>query len=336
MPNESVKQDNKKLEDVMKTISKKYGENSLLLLSDKNLKNVETISTGLPSLDLILGGGLGKGRIIEIYGPESGGKTTLSLQIIANFQKEYPDKKIAFIDIENTFDPKYASNIGVNVNDLLFNQPNSGEEAQDIIEKLAQTGAVSLIVLDSVAQLVPQAVANKEIGDSANIGTTARLLSQSLPRISNAISRSKTTLIYTNQIRMKIGVMWGSPEVTTGGVALKFAASQRIEVRGQKAEARGGKEGIPVKVKIRKNKIAPPFMETELFIRFGEGFDKIGDLIETAMAVGVMQKAGAWSIYDKIKVQGTEAMREELEKDLKLQYKVLKEVKAKIAEQIKK
>ncbi len=322
-----MSKEQKALEEAKKVISKKYGNNSLIELTEENKVDIETISIGVPSIDYILGGGIPKGRILEIYGPNGSGKTTLALQMIANCQKEEKDKKVCFLDIENAFDPNYAETMGVDLNNLLLNQANSGEEALDIVEKLAQTGAVSLIVLDSIAQLVPMAVLGKEIGGSANIGTTARLLSQSLPRISNALARTNTTLVCINQIRMKIGVMYGNPETTCGGLALKFAATQRIEIRGRKAEERNGQEGCPVKIRIKKNKIAPPFRSTECFLIFGKGFDIMGDLVETATVKNIITKSGSWYEYEKIKVQGLEAMVDALKEDKKLFEKLKKEMK---------
>ena len=309
------------------TISKKYGANSLMLLTEDCVKNIKTISTGLPSLDMILGGGIPEGRIVEIFGAESTGKTTLTLQILAQAQKKYPEKRVAFIDVENALDPKYAEKLGVDLSSMYINQANSGEEALDIVEKLAQTNAISCIVVDSVSNLVPQAVAAKEIDGTANIGTTARLMSQTLPRLSNAIRASNTALIFINQIRMKIGVMYGNPETTTGGLALKFNASQRIEIRSRKAEARNGQEGMPVKIKIKKNKIAPPFRETETFLIFGEGFSILDDLIETALVKGLIEKAGGWYKYNGKKYQGLESVRNDFLNDKKLYDKLLKEIK---------
>ncbi|MCK4686661.1 MAG: recombinase RecA [Candidatus Lokiarchaeota archaeon] len=314
------------LEEAKKVIAKKYGESSLMELTKDNKVDIETISIGVPSIDYILGGGIPKGRIIEIYGPEASGKTTLALQMLGKCQSE--EKKVAFIDVENAFDPNYAKAMGVDLDNLFLNQPNSGEEALDIVEKLAQTGAISIIVLDSIAQLVPMAVLGKEIGGSANIGTTARLLSQSLPRISNALSRTNTILVCINQIRMKIGVMYGNPEVSTGGLALKFASTQRIEIRGRKAEERNGQEGCPVSIRVKKNKIAPPFRSTECFLIFGKGFDIMSDLVETAMAKNIITKSGSWYEYEKIKVQGLEAMVDALKEDKKLFEKLKKEMKS--------
>ena len=315
---------------VIDTINKKYGENSIFNLTEDYQESIKKVSTGLPSLDMVLGGGIPEGRIIEIFGLESSGKTTLALQILAQCQKTYLDRRIAFLDIENALDPEYAKKIGIKkIDEMYISQPNSGEEALDIAEKLAQSNAFSCIVVDSVSNLVPQAVAAKEIDGTANIGTTARLMSQTLPRLSNAIRKSNTILIFINQIRMKIGVMWGNPETTTGGLALKFNASQRIEIRGRKAEERNGREGIPVKITIKKNKIAPPFRQTETFLIFGEGFSVIDDVIETAIAKNIIQKSGGWFVYDKIKSHGMESLRNEILNDEKIKNKILQEVNKK-------
>ena len=294
----------KKFSDVMSEINKKYGEGSLIELHKENKISIDTISTGIPSLDLILGGGIPKGRIIEIYGPEASGKTSLALHILAKALVHDKTKRVAFIDAENAFDPEYAQKIGIDKSKITLNQPNSGEEALDIVEKLCETGEFSVIVIDSVSQLVPMAVRAKEIDGTANMATTARLLSQTLPRLSNASRASGTVLVFINQIRMKIGIAYGNPETTSGGLALKFASSVRIEIRGKKAEERNGKEGIPVSVRIKKNKIAPPFRSTNLFINFGEGFDIIGDRLETALGLGLIDKSGGWYVYKTIKVQG--------------------------------
>jgi len=240
------------------------------------------------------------------------GKTTLALHILAQAHKYDKTKKVAFIDVENAFDPEYAKTIGIDKDRMVVNQPNSGEEGLDIVEKLCQTGQFSAIVIDSVGQLVPMAVGAKEIDGTANIGTTARLLSQTLPRLSNAARLSGTVLIFINQIRMKIGVMYGNPETTMGGLALKFACSVRIEIRGRKAEEKNGFEGIPTKLKIIKNKLAPPFRSTELFIRFGKGFDIVGDQLETALSMGLVKKSGGWYEYETLKAQGWDKFVSEL------------------------
>lgn len=230
------------------------------------------------------------------------GKTTLSLQMLAKCQQD--GKRVAFIDVENALDIEYAQKMGIDTDKLLLSQPDSGESAMDIVEKLCQSNQVSCIVIDSVAQLVPMSVANKEIDGTANIATTARLLSQTLPRISNAASRSGTILIFINQIRMNVGQLYGNPETTPGGMALKFASSVRVEVRGGKPEIRNGKEGTVVRVNIKKNKIARPFRKAELFLIYGEGFDTIQNLLDTALFAEIIKQAGGWFSYGEFKEQG--------------------------------
>lgn len=306
-----------KLKEVLKSIHKKYGEGSLINYGATEREHtVPTISTGLASLDLILGGGMPKGRIMEVYGPESSGKTTLSLHMLAKCQKDDPNKTVAFIDIENALDPSYAQNLGVDLAEDKFylSQPDSGEEALDIVEKLCQSNAVSAIVIDSVAQLVPMAVGAKEIDGTANIATTARLLSQTIPRISNAAARSGTVLIFINQIRMNVGA-YGNPEISPGGKALKFASSVRLEIRGGKPEERNGKEGTVVRVLVKKNKIARPFRRAELWLIYGEGFDAIENMLESALAIGIIERGGAWYTYGDIKEQGWQNIVAKLRED---------------------
>lgn len=319
---------------VLAEINKKYGEGTVMDLSKEEITPVPTFPSGLPSFDFVLGRGIPKGRIMEIYGPESSGKTTLALHMLAKAQKD--GGIVAYIDVENAFDPVYAEKLGVMMSDpkdpdrvvFILNQPSSGEQALDIVEKLCQSGLVSAIVIDSVAQLVPMAVAAKEIDGTANIGTTARLLSQTLPRLSNAASKSGTTLIFINQIRMKIGEMYGNPETTPGGMALKFAASIRLDVRGSKAEERDGKEGMVVKVRARKNKLAPPFRSTELFLVFGQGFDELGDLLETAVNLEIIEKAGGWYSYKGMKEQGLQNFIQKLKSEPKILEEILSEVRS--------
>lgn len=315
----------KELAEALALINKKYGDGTLLSLTDNNQHHIATITTGVSSLDYILGGGVPKGRLMEIYGQEASGKTTLSLQMIAACQKD--GKKAAYIDAENAFDPNYAKAMGVDMKNLFLNQPNSGEEALDIVEKLCKTNAFSIIVIDSVAALVPMAVEAKEIGGTANIGTTARMLSQALPRISNAAGHSETVLLFINQLRANIGVMYGDPFVTCGGKALKYACSVRLQISAMKPEERNGVEGCPVKVRVKKNKIAAPFRETELFLQFGKGFDIIGDLLETAIDLGIIKKSGGWYEYEGLKVQGQQSFFDAIKKDQKAFTKLMKEIK---------
>ena len=292
------------LQEMLKIVRKKYGEGSLTEYDKgEEIIQIPRITTGLPSLDLILGGGLPEGRIIEVFGPESSGKTTMALHMLAKCQQA--GKKAVFMDLEYAFDRDYAEKLGVNTEDLILSHPDSGEAALDIVEKLCQTNEIGAIVIDSVAQLMPMSTLAKEIDGTQNIATTARLLSQTMPRLSHAASRSGTTLIFINQIRMNVGQLWGNPEVTPGGKALKYMSSIRLDVRGaSKAEERNGKEGILVKVTVKKNKTAPPFRKTELFLVFEEGFDCVADLLETALHVGIIEKAGGWYTYKAIKEQG--------------------------------
>lgn len=322
-----MSKEDKQLQEVLKTIHKKYGEGSLIDYGtvDK-IEPVETISTGLATLDLILGGGVPKGRIMEVYGPYSSGKTTLALQMLAKCQQA--GKRVAFIDVENALDPEYAEKMGLDMSKLLLSQPDSGEAAMDIVEKLCQSNQVSCIVVDSVAQLVPMAVGAKEIDGTANIATTARLLSQTLPRISNAAARSGTVLIFINQIRSMVGNMYGPTETTPGGYALKFASSVRVEVRGGKPEERNGKEGALVRVNIKKNKIARPFRKAELFLIYGEGFDTVQNLLDTALFTGIIEQAGGWFNYGAIKEQGFQKLVDVLRAD----DKILKEIEEKLSQ----
>jgi recombination protein RecA len=316
----------KQLQEVLSVIHKKYGAGSLIDYgSVDKIEPIETISTGLATLDLILGGGVPKGRIMELFGQFSSGKSTLALQMIAKCQKD--GRRVAYIDAENALDPEYAQKMGVDMSKLLLSQPSSGEEAMDIVEKLCQSNQISCIVIDSVAQLVPMAVAAKEIDGTANIATTARLLSQTLPRISNAAARSGTVLIFINQIRSMVGNMYGPTETTPGGYALKFASSIRIETRAGKVEERNGKEGCVIKVTVKKNKIARPFRKAELFLIYGEGFDVMQIMFDTALYTGLIEQAGAWFIYGEIKEQGFQKMCDKLKAD----DKILKEIEDKLS-----
>jgi recombination protein RecA len=308
------------LKKILDDLKKTYGEGTILDFSKDERIAVETITTGLPSLDFILGGGIPKGRIIEIYGTEGSGKTTMGLTILSKCQEK--GKKVCFIDAENSFDPAYAEKIGVNLNNLLLNQPNSGQEALNIVEKLCQSGEVSVIVIDSVANLVPQADLNKEIGDSSNIGSRARMLSELLPRLSTEARKTGTTLVFINQIRFKIGEIYGNPMTTPGGMALKFNASLRVEVHASKEEEQNGKTGVKVTVRVRKNKIARPFRKTELFLELGIGFDVFTDLIETAITAGVIEQKGAWYVYGDLKCQGFEELLAKLTENDKLKKEI--------------
>jgi len=291
----------KAAESALDQIRDKFGLGSIMRLSDSKALNVESTPTGSISLDLALGvGGIPKGRIVEIYGPESSGKTTLTLHMIAEVQKR--GGLAAFIDAEHALDPEYAKRIGVNLDDLIISQPDSGEQALDIAETLVRSNALDLIVIDSVAALTPRAEIEGEMGDS-HMGLHARLMSQALRKLTGIISKTKTTVIFINQIRMKIGVMFGNPETTTGGNALKFYCSVRIEVR-RAAQIKAGEKiiGNRVKVKIVKNKVAPPFRTTEFDIMFNEGISAAGDLLDTGLLGGVIQKSGNSYSYEAVKL----------------------------------
>src|ERR1700744_1978290 len=279
----------------LETIEKQFGKGSIMKLGEAHAVNVETTPTGSLSLDLALGGGIPRGRIIEIYGPESSGKTTLTLHAIAEVQKK--GGTAAFIDAEHALDPSYAKKIGVDTDNLLLSQPDSGEQALEITETLVRSNAVDIIVIDSVAALVPRAEIEGEMGDS-HMGLQARLMSQALRKLTGDVSRSKTLVIFINQIRMKIGVMFGNPETTTGGNALKFYASVRLEVRRSGA-IQNGEEivGNRTAVKVVKNKMAPPFAKVEFDLLYGEGISAEGDVLDLAVKKDLIEKSGAWYSY---------------------------------------
>ena len=289
-------------------ITKQFGDGSIMKLGDNRNIDVELLTSGSLSLDLALGGGYPKGRIIEIYGPESSGKTTLSLHAIAEIQKT--GGQAAFIDAEHALDPSYAKRIGVDVDNLLISQPDNGEQALEICETLVRSNAVDLIVVDSVAALVPQAEIDGDMGD-AQMGLQARLMSQAMRKLTAIISKSKATVIFINQIRMKIGVMFGNPETTTGGNALKFYASVRIDIR-RIGQIKDGENiiGNRTKIKVVKNKIAAPFRSAEFDIMYNEGVSKVGDVLDLAVQYGVFDKAGAFIKYNGETIgQGREAVK---------------------------
>lgn len=314
-------------------INKQFGDGAIRRLGDTRTVDVELFSSGSLSLDLALGGGYPKGRIIEIYGPESSGKTTVALHAIAEMQKT--GGTAAFIDAEHALDPAYAKKLGVDVDNMLVSQPDNGEQALDIVETLVRSNAVDIVVVDSVAALVPQAEIDGDMGDS-HMGLQARLMSQALRKLTGIISKSKTTVIFINQIRMKIGVMFGNPETTTGGNALKFYASVRLDIRrtGQIKEGEDNITGSRTKVKVVKNKIAPPFRVAEFDIMYGEGVSKTGDVLDLAVQHGIVGKSGAWFDYNDAKIgQGREATKVYLKDNPKVMAEIEAKVRAKVVEE---
>lgn len=323
------KEKDKALEAALSQIQKQFGKGAIMKLGDKGAQmQVETISTGSISLDVATGvGGVPKGRIIEIYGPESSGKTTLTLHIVAEAQKK--GGKAAFIDAEHALDPVYAKNLGVDVENLLVAQPDTGEQALEICDMLVRSGALDVIVIDSVAALVPRAEIQGEMGD-AHVGLQARLMSQALRKITGSINKSNTCVIFINQLREKVGVMYGNPEVTTGGRALKFYSSMRLDVRRVETIKAGDQMiGNRTRVKIVKNKVAPPFKQAEFDIMYGEGISKVGDIMDAAVEAKLLDKAGSWYSYKGERIgQG----RENIKNYLKEHPEVVEELEAKLLE----
>ena len=318
----------KALEVAMSQIEKQFGKGSVMKLGDFKAMEVEAIPTGALSLDIALGiGGVPRGRIIEIFGPESSGKTTLALHIIAEAQKM--GGEAAFIDAEHALDPVYARKLGVDIDDLIVSQPDTGEQALEITESLIRSGALDVVVVDSVAALVPKAEIDGDMGDS-HMGLQARLMSQALRKLAGAINKSKTVLIFINQLREKIGVMFGNPETTTGGRALKFYASVRMDIRRiENIKQDGEIKGNRVRVKVVKNKVAPPFREAEFDVVYGQGISKEGNILDMAVNLDIVEKAGSWFSYNGERIgQG----RENVKKYLKENPEILDEIEGKVRE----
>lgn len=323
----------KALSLAIEKIEKDFGKGSIMKLGDKTTVNVDAIPTGALSLDVALGiGGIPRGRIIEIYGPESSGKTTLAQHIVAECQKK--GGIAAFVDAEHALDPEYAKNLGVNIDELLISQPDTGEQALDITEELVRSGAVDIIVVDSVAALVPKAEIEGTMEDQ-QMGLQARLMSKALRKLTGVIGKTNTTVIFINQLRQKIGVMYGNPETTTGGNALKYYASVRMEIkRTETLKGDGEDVGNHVRVRVLKNKVAPPFRTAEFDIIFGKGISKTGNILDVAVNLGIVNKAGAWFSYNDAKLgQGREKSKEFLDANPELLAEIERLVREKLAEE---
>ena len=319
----------KALESALAQIEKRFGKGSVMTFSSEAIKTVEAIPSGSLTLDIATGiGGIPRGRITEIYGPESSGKTTLTLHLIAEAQKR--GGKAVFIDAEHAFDPKYAKAIGVKLEDLIISQPDYGEQALEIAETLIRSGVVDVVVIDSVAALVPKAELEGDIEDS-NVGLHARLMSKAMRVLKGAVNKSNTALVLINQIREKVGVMFGNPETTTGGRAIKFFADMRLEVRKKDIKDSGEKVGSRVKVKVVKNKLAPPFKEAEFDVIYGEGISKEGELLDLGEELGIVRKSGAWYSYGDQKIgQGREKAREFLKQNPEIAEEIEKQIREKL------
>ncbi|ANB59460.1 recombinase RecA [Anoxybacteroides amylolyticum] len=315
------------LEQALKQIEKQFGKGSIMKLGEQAERQISTISSGSLALDIALGvGGYPRGRIVEIYGPESSGKTTVALHAIAEVQKQ--GGQAAFIDAEHALDPIYAKNLGVNIDELLLSQPDTGEQALEIAEALVRSGAVDIIVIDSVAALVPKAEIEGDMGDS-HVGLQARLMSQALRKLSGAINKSKTIAIFINQIREKVGVMFGNPETTPGGRALKFYASVRLEVRRAEQIKQGNDMvGNKTKIKVVKNKVAPPFKTADVDIMYGEGISREGEIIDMGSELDIIQKSGSWYSYkDERLGQGRENAKQFLKENPHIAEEIAKEIR---------
>lgn len=317
----------KALEQVLNDIEKQFGKGSIMRLGDSKHMEIDVCPSGSLSLDIALGvGGYPRGRIIEIYGPESSGKTTFALHAIAEIQKQ--GGRAAFIDAEHALDPVYAKNLGVNINELLLSQPDTGEQALEICEALVRSEAVSIVVIDSVAALVPQAEIDGEMGDS-HVGLQARLMSQALRKLSGTISKTKTTAIFINQLREKVGVMFGNPETTPGGRALKFYSTIRLDIRRSEALKLGdGIVGNKTNIKVVKNKVAPPFKTATVDIMYGEGVSREGEIVDLGVEAGIIDKSGAWFSYNGEKLgQGKENVKLLLKENIKLKEELEEKVR---------
>ena len=309
--NGSPEEKKKALETAIARIEKDYGKGTIMRLGDDIPVNVEALSTGSLTLDLALGiGGIPKGRIVEVYGPEASGKTTLALHVVASSQKT--GGTAAYIDVEHALEPAYARALGVNIDELLISQPDTGEQALDICEALVRSGAVDVVVVDSVAALVPRTELEGEMGDSS-VGVLARLMSQAMRRLAGAISKNNCTVIFINQLRQKIGNPYGNPEVTSGGLALKYYASVRIDVRRiESLKVNGEVVGNHTRAKVVKNKVAPPFKEAEFDIMYGEGISRIGEVVDLAVKLEIIDKAGAWFTVEEQRIQGRDGVKQYL------------------------
>ncbi len=317
----------KTLDQVLADIEKQFGKGAVMKLGSHEHRNIDVVPSGSISLDVALGiGGYPKGRIVEIYGPESSGKTTFALHAIAEIQKK--GGRAAFIDAEHSLDPQYAARLGVNIDELLLSQPDNGEQALEICEALVRSGAIGIVVIDSVAALVPQAEIEGEMGDS-HVGLQARLMSQALRKLSGIINKTNTVAIFINQLREKVGVMFGNPEVTPGGRALKFYSSIRLEIR-RSEQIKLGTDiiGNKTSIKVVKNKMAPPFKTCSVDIMYGEGISQTGELVDLASEAGIVDKSGAWYSYKGEKIgQGRENVKDLFKKDAKLREEISKKVR---------
>jgi recombination protein RecA len=322
----------KALEAALAQIDRAFGKGSAMKLGSREKIEIETISTGSLGLDIALGvGGLPRGRIVEIYGPESSGKTTLALHAIAEAQKN--GGSAAFVDAEHALDPVYAKKLGVDIDELIVSQPDTGEQALEIVDTLVRSIAIDVLVIDSVAALVPRAEIEGEMGDS-HVGLQARLMSQALRKLTGSISRSQTTVIFINQVRMKIGVMYGNPETTTGGNALKFYASVRLDIRRTGSiKERDDIVGNATRVKVVKNKVAPPFKQVEFDIMYGEGVSKVGEILDLGVKAGLVEKSGSWFSYDSVRIgQGRENAKTYLKENPDVAQRIENAIRGKTAE----